>query len=65
MIIDNGAVWALRQRQKSLLPIGVIDVEGDFGRGDMVLCKDTDGDDCRLWAFKLHRTGGAQHRRQK
>ena len=43
LIIDNGAVWALRQRQKSLLPIGVIDVEGDFGRGDMVLCKDTDG----------------------
>ena len=43
LIIDGGAVWALRQRQKSLLPIGVIDVEGDFRRGDMVLCKDTSG----------------------
>ena len=43
LIIDSGAVWALRQRQKSLLPIGVIDVEGDFIRGDMVLCKDTNG----------------------
>ena len=43
LIIDNGAVWALRQRQKSLLPIGVIDVEGDFGCGDMVLCKDING----------------------
>ena len=43
LIIDSGAVWALRQRQKSLLPIGVIDVEGDFRRGDMVLCKDTNG----------------------
>ena len=43
LIIDNGAVWALRQRQKSLLPIGVIDVEGDFESGDMVLCKDANG----------------------
>ena len=43
LIIDSGAVWALRQRQKSLLPIGVIDVEGDFNSGDMVLCKDTGG----------------------
>ena len=43
LIIDSGAVWALRQRQKSLLPIGVIDVEGNFSRGDMVLCKDTNG----------------------
>ena len=43
LIIDSGAVWALRQRQKSLLPIGVIDVEGDFNSGDMVLCKDTSG----------------------
>lgn len=43
LIIDSGAVWALRRKQKSLLPIGVIDVEGDFTSGDMVLCRDTNG----------------------
>ncbi|MBC6413733.1 MAG: glutamate 5-kinase [Chromatiales bacterium] len=43
LIIDNGAVWALRDRQKSLLPIGVVAVEGSFNCGDMVLCKDSEG----------------------
>lgn len=34
-IIDNGAVTALRQG-KSLLPAGVVDVSGNFERGDTV-----------------------------
>jgi len=39
IIIDNGAVRAL-QDGKSLLPAGVIDVKGEFERGDTVLVLD-------------------------
>ncbi len=42
LIIDAGAVAALR-RGKSLLPAGVIRVEGGFGRGDAVVIRDPDG----------------------
>ncbi len=40
--IDAGAVRAL-QAGKSLLPAGVIAVEGDFQRGDAVVVEDEDG----------------------
>ncbi len=36
--LDNGAVTALTQSHKSLLPVGVKNVEGDFRRGEMVAC---------------------------
>ena len=39
-VIDDGAVEALRHG-KSLLPIGVRRVEGDFGRGAAVACLDS------------------------
>jgi glutamate 5-kinase len=42
LIIDVGAVAALR-RGKSLLPAGVIRVEGAFGRGDAVVIRGADG----------------------
>ncbi len=35
MVVDDGAAAALRAG-KSLLPAGVVDVSGDFGRGDAV-----------------------------
>jgi len=38
LYLDQGAVNVLRHSGKSLLPIGVIDVEGQFKRGDMVVC---------------------------
>ncbi len=38
LYLDQGAVKALRDRGKSLLPIGVTHSEGDFARGDMVVC---------------------------
>ncbi|MFA5596341.1 MAG: glutamate 5-kinase [Pusillimonas sp.] len=41
--LDDGAVQALTVGRKSLLPIGVIDVEGDFERGDVVACVDLQG----------------------
>jgi glutamate 5-kinase len=34
--VDDGAAQALLGRGKSLLPVGVVEVEGDFQRGDMV-----------------------------
>ena len=42
LVIDGGAVKALRSG-KSLLPAGVVKVEGSFGRGDAVLVRGPDG----------------------
>lgn len=36
--IDDGAVKALREGGKSLLPVGAIAVNGHFGRGEVVAC---------------------------
>ncbi|XZG70369.1 glutamate 5-kinase [Chitinibacteraceae bacterium HSL-7] len=41
--VDDGARRALVERGSSLLPIGVIAVDGDFQRGEMVACVDADG----------------------
>jgi len=41
--LDAGAAQVLRDKGKSLLPVGVKRVEGQFGRGDLVLCLDPDG----------------------
>ena len=43
VVLDNGAVKALREDGKSLLPIGVVAVEGSFERGDVVACVDAEG----------------------
>lgn len=41
--LDAGAVKVLRTDGKSLLPVGVIGVEGSFERGDVVACLDPQG----------------------
>jgi glutamate 5-kinase len=41
--VDAGAVRALRDDGKSLLPIGVVEVVGEFERGEAVAVLDTDG----------------------
>jgi glutamate 5-kinase len=41
--LDAGAVKALLQSHKSLLPVGVKSVQGNFRRGEMVVCVDPDG----------------------
>ncbi|CAB3670670.1 MULTISPECIES: glutamate 5-kinase [Achromobacter] len=46
VVLDDGAVQALLREGKSLLPIGVTDVEGEFGRGDVVACVDSKGVEC-------------------
>jgi len=38
LILDDGAIKALRYLHKSLLPIGVSAVNGEFERGEVVLC---------------------------
>lgn len=41
--LDDGAVNALREKGKSLLPVGAIAVSGNFGRGEVVACIDQKG----------------------
>jgi glutamate 5-kinase len=43
VIVDAGAVAKLRDEGKSLLPIGMTAVEGDFSRGDVIAVRDASG----------------------
>jgi len=42
--LDDGAVKALIEKGKSLLPVGAINVSGDFGRGEVVACINKKGE---------------------
>jgi len=42
--LDAGAVRVLRDSGRSLLPVGVQRVEGEFARGEMVVCVGPDGE---------------------
>lgn len=41
--VDEGAAKVLRERGRSLLPVGVTRVDGRFRRGEMVACLDPNG----------------------
>jgi glutamate 5-kinase len=41
-VLDEGAARALREG-RSLLPIGVVEVHGQFERGAVIACRDADG----------------------
>ena len=43
LVLDVGAVQKIAREGKSLLPIGVVGVAGEFGRGDVVTCVDGEG----------------------
>ncbi|WP_319380217.1 glutamate 5-kinase [Thiomicrorhabdus sp.] len=43
LVLDEGAVSVLKNSGKSLLPIGVKSLQGDFQRGEMVVCYDLKG----------------------
>jgi len=45
LVLDAGAIQALRAEGKSLLPIGVREVIGEFGRGAVVACVSAQGED--------------------
>lgn len=40
VVLDAGAVQKVAHEGKSLLPIGVVEVKGEFGRGDVITCVD-------------------------
>lgn len=46
IVVDRGAVDALLQKNRSLLPSGIIDVKGEFDTGDAVYC--VDGSNARI-----------------
>lgn len=41
--LDEGAARVIREEGRSLLPVGVVRVEGSFQRGEMVSCLDPEG----------------------
>ncbi len=43
LALDDGAVRAILERGKSLLPAGIVDVQGRFGKGATVALTDTGG----------------------
>ncbi len=43
LVLDDGAAHALQVKGSSLLPIGVVRVEGEFRAGDGVLCQTLEG----------------------
>jgi glutamate 5-kinase len=43
VVVDAGAVQKLRDEGKSLLPIGVVEVQGDFQRGDVIAVRGRSG----------------------
>jgi len=45
LVLDAGAVKVLRQKGRSLLPVGVKSVSGRFRRGEMVACVDGMGNE--------------------
>jgi glutamate 5-kinase len=56
LVIDAGAVRALCEGGRSLLPAGIIDSRGDFGMGDAVVCVGPDGRELArgLVAYSAH-----------
>ncbi len=44
LVLDQGAVNVLKNQGRSLLPVGVRAVHGQFARGDMVICEAPDGE---------------------
>ena len=43
VVVDDGAAMKLREEGKSLLPIGMVQVEGEFSRGDVIAVRDASG----------------------
>ncbi|MEW8647191.1 MAG: PUA domain-containing protein, partial [Candidatus Thiodiazotropha endolucinida] len=43
LVLDDGAVRVLREQGSSLLAVGVSRVNGDFARGEVVVCLDRAG----------------------
>lgn len=48
IVVDTGAEGALRKGKSSLLPVGVVQVEGEFERGETVAIKNEGGQEIAL-----------------
>lgn len=63
VVLDEGACRAILQQGRSLLAIGVVDVIGDFRKGDVVSLRRRDGTElarglCNYHAAEVRRIGG-------
>ena len=45
VLLDDGAVFALKENGKSLLPVGIKAVDGEFKRGEIIACQDSTGNE--------------------
>ncbi|MBU2855737.1 glutamate 5-kinase [Acidithiobacillus ferrooxidans] len=63
--LDQGAVRAILEEGSSLLPVGVIAVEGTFRRGDLVVCKDPLGRDIARGLINLDAPVAARYCRKQ
>jgi glutamate 5-kinase len=45
LILDEGACVALISKGKSLLPVGVVEVRGEFNKGDLIECSNAQGEE--------------------
>lgn len=54
LVLDDGAVRVVSEQGKSLLPVGVKEVRGDFTRGDMVICVDLQGKEIARGLVNYH-----------
>jgi glutamate 5-kinase len=43
VVIDDGARLKVREGGKSLLPIGVVEIQGEFHRGDVIAVRSLEG----------------------
>ena len=43
VVVDSGATAAIKGDGKSLLPIGMLQIDGDFSRGEVIAIKDQQG----------------------
>ena len=43
VVVDDGAAAKVRSGGKSLLPIGIVEVQGDFARGDVIAVRNAAG----------------------
>lgn len=54
IVLDDGAARVVREQGKSILPVGVKAVRGDFTRGDMVICVDLQGKEIARGLINYH-----------
>ena len=54
IVLDDGAVRVVREQGKSILPVGVKEVRGDFTRGEMVVCQDLQGQEIARGLINYH-----------